>query len=779
MSRVFLADEIALQRRVVIKVLPPEMAASLSVDRFNLEIKLAAKLQHPHIVPLLSAGEVDGLPYFTMPYVEGESLRARIARAGNAPATDAIRILREVASALDYAHSMGIVHRDIKPDNVLLSHGSAMVTDLGVAKALTASVTRANDGLTMLGTTLGTPAYMAPEQVAADPDIDHRADIYAWGVMAYELLTGATPFAGRTPQAMLAAHVSEAPMSVALRRPGLAPALSTVVMQCLAKVPSERPQSGAALIESLDAVITPQQLTGLPQVAVLAAERPRAQMRRAFFGAGILLALALATFGWTKRSSMLSSHAGSVVPTDRLSIAVLPFVSVGSDSAQDFISDGMTDELAAALTKVPGLQVAARRSAFVFKGSNSDPVAIGSALKVALLLDGSVQRANDRVRVTAQLTRASDGFVLWSERYEGNAREIFALQDSIAAAVVGALKLTLGAGTLSELASTRTKSLEAHDLYLKGRFEASKHTKAGLLASLDLFQKAVAVDPSYPLPWVGMADAYGWLADDYLPSKDAYTKAKAAVTRAIELAPTLAEAHAVLGWILYAYDWDFPAAERESHMAVTLDSSSALARSNYAFALQALGKNSEALVQMRRALALEPLSAAYSANLEWHLLMQRKYREVIAQHAQTVQIDPTYFFSDSWAGVAYRELGQYGDALKTYQQAEAVSGGRPIAGMVATYARLGDTASAKRELARLEEFGRTTHVPADRLALAYTALGDRERAFQLLDKAVNERANGVLILSASPVYDALRSDPRFASLVRRIYQGAGISDGAR
>ncbi|MDB4917089.1 MAG: protein kinase [Gemmatimonadetes bacterium] len=267
MSRVFLARETALHRRVVIKVLPPEMTASLSVERFNLEITLAATLQHPHIVPLLSAGEVDGMPYFTMPFVEGESLRARIVHARDIPTAELARILREVASALDYAHSTGVVHRDIKPDNVLLSHGSAMVTDFGVARALSASATPGTGRITGLGISLGTPAYMSPEQAAADPNIDNRSDIYAWGVMAYEMFSGATPFAGHTPQAMLAAQVSEPVPPLRFLRPVKNAALGALIARCLAKDPNDRPQSAAELIGSLDAVIAPRQSHAQTQVA--------------------------------------------------------------------------------------------------------------------------------------------------------------------------------------------------------------------------------------------------------------------------------------------------------------------------------------------------------------------------------------------------------------------------------------------------------------------------------------------------------------------------------
>ena len=768
MSRVFVAEELALDRRIVLKVLPPEMAISLSLERFKQEIRLAAQLQHPHIVPLLSAGEVNGLPYFTMPYVEGESLRAQIAQRRDAPGADAVRILREIASALDYAHSQGIVHRDIKPDNVLLSHGSAMLTDLGVAKALNASATRSDNELTGFGITLGTPAYMAPEQAAADPDIDHRADIYSWGVLAYEMFSGTTPFVGRTPQAMLAAHVSENPEAIAQRQPGIPAPLSALIMRCLEKRRADRPQTAAALVQALDAVVTPDP-SSYSRIAASKGAESGVGFRRPWIVAATILAVVLAgAYVWTQRAAPGTATASKAAVEDRRSIAVMPFEAVGNDSSQRYMSDGMTDELAAALAKVPGLQVAARRSAFAFKGKNADPATIGQALNVGLLLDGTVRRDRDRVRVNAQLTNAADGKVLWTDRYEGDAKDVFALQDSIATAIVGALRLTLGAGTGVELAATRTKNPAAHDLYLRGKFEASKHTKAGLLASLDLFQQSVALDPHYPLPWVGLADAYGWLADSYMPPREAYGKAKVAVARAIELAPTLSEAHAVLGWIEYAYEWDLAASEKASRKAVELDSSSALARSNHSYALQALGKNGEALAESRRALALEPLSASFSNNLEWHLLMQRQFADVIKQHEQTMKIDPTYFFSDSWVAAAYRELAQYPQALAEYRRVQGLTGSQPMPGLVATYAKMGDTASARKELSRLLDFSTRTHVPSEQIAQAYIAVGDKERGWQWLERAFTERANGILWLPTFMLYDPLRSDPRYAPFVKRI-----------
>lgn len=747
MSRVFVVRDRRLDRDVVVKVLLPALAASVSVERFEREIRLAAQLQHPHMVPLLDAGHTaSGFPFYTMPLMRGESLRARM-QQGSISASDAIAILLDVAKALTHAHAEGVIHRDVKPENVLLSGNSAMVTDFGIAKALTTARTAPPDEkspgtLTQIGTVVGTPAYMAPEQAAGDPATDHRADIYSWGVMAYELLAGKHPFVDKlTAQQLFAAHMSETPPPFATGH------TAALVMRCLEKDPARRPQHASEIVQLLTST------TGI-------GERKRG-------GKGVWPLIGAVLVGIGAVVVWRTSHAppGSDVGN---TIAVLPFVTVGNDSAHQFVADGLTDELATTLSKIPDLQVAARRSAFAFQGKSATPEEIGRSLGVRLLLDGSVRRAGDRIRVTAQLTNAETGLAIWSDAYGGNARDVFAMQDSIARAIAAALRLTLSSASQARLASERTTSLEAHDLYLQGRFEASAHTERGLRVSLQLFQRAAEIDPAYPLPWVGMADAYAWLADDYLPAREAYPKAKDALNRAITLAPALAEAYVVLGWIRYAHDWDFASAESALRRAIVLDSSSAWAHSNYAFVLLALRRPDEALVEMKRALALDPLSPSLSANLEWLYLMRRQYEQVITQHAVTQRLAPTYFFGDSWVGAAYRELRRYPESIGAYEQAQTMLGERPLPGAAITYARSGDTTRARRELQRLLTYAKQRHVKPETIAQVYANLGQRDKAFEWLDRAVTSRSNEIAWLEQNPAYDPLRADPRFAALVRRV-----------
>src|SRR5688572_7296089 len=422
MSRVFVANDRALGRKVAVKVLPPEVAAELKVERFRLEIQLAAKLQHPHIVPLLFAGETGGVLYFTMPFIEGESLRAKVARDGPLPIRDAIRTLRQVASALAYAHRQGVVHRDIKPDNVLLAGEFALVTDFGVAKALTASTAVNNPQLTGGGMAIGTPAYMSPEQVLADPGIDHRADIYAFGIVAYEILTGAAPFRARTAQAILAAQAVQAPEPVLEKRADIPPALAEIVMRCLEKKPDDRPQTAEELLHLFDSMTSGSTPTG-----ALHLPRAAAAKSRRWPAAGAVGALAVAGLAWFSATRFNGGESSAAANLS--SVAVLPLVNVGGNQSDEYFSDGLTDELANALGKLPGLRVASRTSAYAFKGKPTDVGEIGRRLKVQAVLEGSVRRSGSKFRVQANLTSVSDGLNLWSEVYEREAKDVFTVQD--------------------------------------------------------------------------------------------------------------------------------------------------------------------------------------------------------------------------------------------------------------------------------------------------------------------------------------------------------------
>jgi TolB-like protein len=461
MSRVVLAKDARLDRRVVIKLLPPSVTATLSAERFKREIMLAAALQHPNIVPVLSAGDFGTLPYFIMPFIEGESLRARMQR-GPLSVRECVTILKDVARALAFAHGRGIIHRDIKPDNVLLAAGAAVVTDFGVAKAISASrqgVPAAAGTMTGIGTSLGTPAYMAPEQAAADPATDHRADIYALGIVAYEMLTGAPPFHGRTPQALLAAQLSEKPAPLTTRRYDVSVPLSALVMQCLEKEPGKRPKTANDVLRALD---DPGVLVS---DAFPAAEAPRQRRKRYMEIAGGVLVVAAVAAAWVltapppapgtaadsarrdslRRDSARAAGGGAAVPAAAAgprAVAVFPLVSIGNDAEANQAAQGITSEVASALARVPGVRVTSQTTAAAVRQGVQSPAEAARALNVTYLIEGTVQRARDRLRVSVRLVSVGNDSTVWSGTFNGTTADALTLQDSTVRAVAGAVAAT-------------------------------------------------------------------------------------------------------------------------------------------------------------------------------------------------------------------------------------------------------------------------------------------------------------------------------------------------
>ncbi|MEO5903507.1 MAG: serine/threonine-protein kinase, partial [Gemmatimonadaceae bacterium] len=477
MSRVFLATETSLVRKVVVKVLSGDALAGLSGERFAREVRLAASLQHPNIVPLLTAGLAAGIPYYTMPYVRGESLGARMKQVQSFPRREAISILRDVARALQYAHAEGIIHRDIKPDNVLLSGDAAVVTDFGIAKAISVAQTSQPDQadqpaaqsgwtLTKAGFSVGTPAYMAPEQAAADA-IDHRADLYSWGLVAYELLAGSHPFAGKTTAVQLmAAQISETPPPLGEKVPDLPASLANIVMRCLNKLPDDRPASATEVLESIDGPSSESMPVATPVPAPPKVNRTAIVGTAAFIVAALL---AIAAYTYSTRSAQTDVSAA------KSSVAVLPFADDRPDSANAYFGEGIADELMTALGKVPGLRVASRTSAIaVGRRHDLDVREIGRQLGVSAVVEGTVRRSGDQLRVTAQLTNATDGLTLWSDTYERKNANVFAVQDDITQAIVAALRPELaGRGRTDEQRKKTgpgTSDPEAYDLYLRGLY---------------------------------------------------------------------------------------------------------------------------------------------------------------------------------------------------------------------------------------------------------------------------------------------------------------------
>ena len=772
MSRVYFGREPAFDRRIVLKSLSAELSGGLSAERFAREVQLAARLQHPHIVPLLAAGNANGVAWYAMPYVEGETLRARLSR-GALPLDESISILRDVARALEYAHTQGVVHRDIKPENVLLAGQTATVTDFGIAKAVGAAhgdgATAA--GLTRTGTALGTPAYMAPEQVAADAAMDQRVDVYAWGCLAYELLTGNAPFHGRSPREVLMAHMHTAAPSLGDQR-GVPPAIASLIARCLEKDPDRRPASATELLASLSALTT---RGGRGAVGGLPTGRRRMVIGAVALGVAVV---AVGFLGLQRRGS----RPANAPPA--LTIAVLPMANVGGDSTQDYFSDGMTDELATALGRVPSLHVAARSGTYRFKGRRDlDAREVGRSLGVNYLLQGTVRRAGPRLRLSAQLTNAADGVELWSESYERDASDVFGVQDDLASAIVAALRSRLsaaGAGAAATVAGAAggataaqgTADAEAYDDYLRGMYYLNRR-RQGLEGADRWFARAIARDPKFARAHAEYGFSLAMLAIfGDTPQGPRNAPALAAAQRAIELDSTLADAWVARG-IAFMAMRRFADADAALHRAVVVNPASALAHFHRGRFLFYIGQLQDALPEFRIAQSLEPYSAIYASWVSSALATDHQFRAARREAERAWQLDSMALPVLGNLAELYALSGDL-DGLRRVRR--VLAPGPFMMGLLAwTATRAGDsiTARAIRDtIVRRHEGRWLDHV---NLGYAYLALGDTAQALGAFDRsAASDEPIGTFDPLLFPVFDAVRGSARFLTLVRRI----GLPDAA-
>ena len=757
MSRVFVARDKTLGRQVAIKILPPEMAAAVSSQRFRREIQLAANLQHAHIVPLLSAGEINGHPYFTMPYVKGESLKTHLAKVGELPFPEAIRILREVASALAYAHENNIVHRDIKPDNVLISGDSAVVTDFGVAKALSASSGAEGSGLTSMGIALGTPAYMAPEQATADPHTDHRADLYALGVMAYEMITGTTPFANRSPQATLAAHVTEVPENVLRKRANTPPGLAAIVMRCLEKRAADRPQSAREVMHLLDALSTPS--GGMTPTASYPVVRSRKWLWPAI-AAVVLIAGATAAY-----KGVSERKPAAILPVaDERSIAVLPFKNLSGDPSNDYFGDALSEELLSVLSQIPGLRVAARASSSQFKGQQADIGEIGSKLGVENILDGSVRKSGDRVRITAQLVDVKTGFELWTETFDRTAGDAIAVQEEITAAIGQALRIQLSAIT-DRLQSRRQVDPRAYDMYLKALFADTRRDNAGMKDGLNLYKQVLQLDSGFTDAWASMSFLYVNMSSaGYMSSAEAIPQAEHAARRALAQDSANPKAQGAHATVLLAKG-DLNEAEAVFRSIIEKNPNSAVGHANYSSLLTKRRKLDEAVKEAQIAQRLDPLSYGTARNLGLRFTFAGRSREAVVAYQKAEAMRPEDPGALLNLAQAFTNNGDHELGVRKIERAASLSPDDPYVESVRAYiyARAGRRDEALRITRELEMKPDAINFAVD-IAANYAALGDNERAFAWLDKVPTMQG---IYPDLDPSMIPLRGDPRFAKFLEK------------
>jgi serine/threonine protein kinase len=739
MATVYLAEDLKHLRPVALKVLKREFAAILGPERFLREIGLAARLAHPHILPLLDSGEArtrvpprrgaergtggEVFLYYVMPYVEGESLRDRLDREQQLPLDDAVQITREVADALNYAHGHGVIHRDIKPENILLEGGHAVLMDFGVARAVLE--TDEGDRLTQKGMAVGTPAYMAPEQAAGERTIDARADIYSLAVVSYEMLAGGPPFDAASSQAMLAAHMTREPVPLRRRRPEVSTDLEGTIAKALAKTPADRFATAAEFRE----------------------------------------ALGVAAAG---RVAPAAGRTGSV--------AVLPFVNMSNDPENEFFADGMTEDIISALAQIDGLQVASRTSTFAYKKRDQDVRTIGRQLNVATVLEGSVRKAGNRLRITAQLVTVTDGYHVWSERYDRDLEDVFAIQDEIARAIVTALKIWLDDGAGAPLVKRQTANPDAYSHFVKGRYFLNQRG-VGLSKALECFTAATAEDPGYAAAYAGLADAHTLLAwYGFVAPRDALPLAKTAALRSLEIDPRLGEGYSSLGYVKLHWDWDWAGAERDFSQAIVLNRGHAPTHQWYSEYLTAVGRVQEALAEAQRAQELEPLGLIITTRLgdAWYCV--REYERAIEECRRAIEMDPTFVPAHVWLGLAHLQSGMARDAVRVFENTLSLPGAGPslaLACLGLAYARAGRTDDATDILRQLDELSAQRYVSSFDVALVLLGLGRSQDALAALERAAEERACWLPRLLGDPIFDELRGEQRFQRLLGTMGLAAG------
>ncbi len=762
MAVVYRAMDLRHDRVVAIKVLRPELASALGPERFLREIRIAAQLQHPHILGLIDSGEVargsgSGPPilYYVMPFVDGESLREHLDRDGALPVTRVIRVMREVADALAKAHRSGVVHRDIKPDNILLADGHALVADFGVARAVKDASSTGTQ--TALGVAVGTPAYMAPEQVAADPTVDHRADIYALGVVGFEMLAGRLPFDAEAPHLMLAAHVTTPPLSVAELRPDAPPILTEAIMRCLEKDPDARFQSADELVGRLELLSTG---TGETR-GVSVTRRRRWPLGLAAMAVGVAAVLVLRRQGSSVQEAASPEFA---------SLAVLPLVNLNRDSASEYFSDGITEEILSAVARIPGLRVAARTSAFTFKGQTIPAPEIARRLRVRHLLEGSVERAGRAVRVRARLVDGPRDTEVWSERFDQRADNVFALQDSVAGAIARELRARVGTGVAGDgLRASRTADPEAYDAYLRGlQALRGRAGVADLQRAIAQFERATARDSSFAKAWAGLASAW-ILMPEYggAPADVAAPTARLAIARAAQLDSASSDVLAALGYLRRSYEWDWAGAEAAFRRALSVDPNAATIWQWLGETMDAVGRYADAEEALDHAEALDPVSPVVRLARGSHFLAAGNRPRARAEFGRALELQAGFWPASVQLLLLELVEGRIGPAESLIAAQEPYLPFDPALAR-AVLAGVRDRSARDQAITMVEQWQGAGTAPVIVAASFLALLQDPDRAFAVLEAGLDRREPHMALIRWWPALEPLHRDPRFAGLLRQL-----------
>ena len=764
MGCVYLAEDVRHGREVAIKVLSAEQTNTAAAERFAREVAVVARLSHPHIVPLIDSGQANGLRWFVMPRIEGASLRDRISREGQLGVDDAVRIAVEVAKALVAAHAHGVLHRDIKPENVLLSSGSAVVTDFGIAKIL------AGDGdaatLTQTGYAVGSAAYMSPEQATGVDPVDARSDVYGLGCMLYEMLTGEPPFIGLTMQAVMAKRFTDPVPHVSRLRDVVSPALDAAIARAMARAPQDRYATmhdfEVALLAAERHAGTSSGATTRAPVVTGGVAPPRVS-RRVLLGAVAAVGIV----------AVLAALRGTLLPSDGsliTSIAVRPLTDISAARNQEYFSAGMTDELLTALSGIRGLRVAARSSSYAFKGKAQDLRDFGSRLRVDAVLDGTVQKEGDRVRVSVELVTVKDGFSVWKRSYDGDVADLFSMQEKVARAIVAAVGIQLGDSSRPIVRQT-TDNVDAYQLYMKGRLALDRRTAASLIEARDWFEQAVARDEHYTRAWSGLADvAFVQGMNVFEAPGEAFRRARAAVKRALALDSMSVEAQTSNANLLFFFDRDFPRADSAFRRAIAIDGRYPQARYWHGLFLAAMHKPAEALDEVKVAASLDPFSPPIATSIGMVLVLSGKFSEALPSLREAILVQPTYYFAHSWLALALAETGVTEEAVREARRGVALAPDAMLAEGYLAYvlARSGARDAAMAQFAHIDSIVQRRSVASVYVARAWDAMGDADRTFVWLLRATKEGDGQLAQLGMAPPFRTVASDPRFTRLLQQL-----------
>ncbi len=747
MATVYLAEDLRHHRKVAVKVLRPELAAVLGAERFVAEIKVTANLQHPNLLPLFDSGAADGFLYYVMPYVEGETLRARLERERQLPVDDVTRLVTLLANALDYAHAQGVIHRDLKPENILLQAGQPIIADFGIALAVAQA---GGSRVTETGLSLGTPHYMSPEQGSGERTLDAKSDQYALAAVTYEMLSGEPPHTGPTAQAIIARLMSETPRSLRATRPAVSPGVDAAVQRALSKTPADRFATCGAFATALVAG------GSAPASGSVASRLTLARIAAGI--AVVVVVLGVVGFGIYQRGGSRTLD----------SIAVLPFDIRTTDPDGDYISDGITQSISNSLTGLPGLRVIPVSVGREYKGKGMTSQQVGEKLGVAAILTGRVTHRGDSLGVDVELADIREGRLIWGERFDRPLADLLTIQGQIATGV--SQRLTSRSGDDQQrLRRGSTDNPQAYQFYLKGMYFTAKFTSDGFDRGRAFFQQALAIDSNYALAWDGLAWNYITAGDWFIPPREAGPQARAAAGRALAIDSTLATAHLALALVAHWYDWDWPAAERGFSRAIAMDPANARPRDYHAWFLVSMGRYDEAVAEAERAQQLDPVSVEASQVLGMVLVLAHRYEQAITQLRAALDLDPSYFYAEDFLGRAYEQTNRMAEAIAAYQRAVDLDrdNAENWSNLGHAYAVSGSPAKARQIIADLKATATRRYVGPYNVALIYAGLGDRDQAFAWLQRACDDgQALPILYMGNDARWDRLRADPRYADVAR-------------